>query len=79
VCNDLAKAIALGATILLIVVPNAKVVRAARKRLAKANLGVSEEGMKIFVLSLPHALQRLRNCFPLMTPANVQESNQQKS
>jgi hypothetical protein len=62
VANDLRKAAALGAS-LWIVVPNRRVVRAVRRRLA--DLGVRPTAPWICVLTLGQAMHRLKNCFPL--------------
>ena len=59
--SDLAKAAALGACELWIVVPNPRIARSARQELLQLSSGPGTSGL--FVLSLPQALQRLEGLF----------------
>jgi len=67
IANDLKKAMAANATALWIIVPNVQVRRAVQRQLKRLHLR-SNDG--IFVLSLCQALERIRNCFPLISGAN---------
>lgn len=58
--NDLAKAAALGACELWVVVPNPRVARSVRRKLLQLPI---EPGTGLFILSLPQALQRLEGLF----------------
>lgn len=69
VCWDVHKARAIGAQVLLIVVPTRKVARAARTQLRAA--GLLDGDFVVWILPLGAALQRLRSCFPLFSGANV--------
>ena len=60
--TDVAKAVALSANGLLIVVPNPQVERLVKKRLR--GLACSKK-VKTFVTCLPEATQRLRHYFPM--------------
>ena len=55
--NDLAKAAALGACELWVVVPNPRVVRSVRQKLSRLPIEPGSPGL--FILLLPQALQRL--------------------
>lgn len=62
VLDDVAKAELLNATLLLVVVPTARIAEAARGRIAQADL--TRTSMAIWVLPLGPALERVRRCFP---------------
>jgi hypothetical protein len=72
--NDVKKAAALGAT-LFIVVPNAGVARAVRRRLARLLASYRPCDLPICCLTIGAALQRLRNGSLLMSPSNVSETS----
>ncbi len=59
--KDLAKAAALGAGELWVVVPNPRVARSVRQKLLQLSIG--PETSELFILSLPQALQRLEGLF----------------
>ena len=59
--NDLAKAAALGACELWVVVPNPRIARSVRQKLLQLSFGPGASGL--FILSLPQALQRLEGLF----------------
>jgi len=67
IANDLNKAMALNATALWIVVPNVQVKRAVKRQLNRLHLRSSAG---IFVLTLGQAIDRVRNCFPLISGSN---------
>ena len=69
VCADVEKAREVGAQLLLIVVPTRRVARTAVARLHEAR--VLSGDLAVWVLPLGRALQRLRDCFPLIPGANV--------
>lgn len=69
VVRDLQKAVALHATELWIVVPNARVRGAVTRKLRR--IPEKPEDPTICVLSLGQALQRVRNCFSLFSRANA--------
>ena len=68
--KDLAKAIELRATFLLIVVPDWPMARAVKRRLSRVGHTSSTEGLRSFILPLGPALQWVRNCFPFLTSVN---------
>lgn len=59
---DVAKAVALSADELLIVVPNPQVKRLVKKQLRELN---ASKKMATFVACLPEAIKRLKHYFPL--------------
>lgn len=59
--SDLAKATALGACELWVVVPNPRVARCVRQKLLR--LSIEPGTSRLFILSLPKALQRLEGLF----------------
>ncbi len=71
VVNDVAKATAARADLLLIVTPERRIARAVAKRLDKAGIATADECLEVWVLPLGVALKRLRNRCHLMTPVNV--------
>ncbi len=71
VLNDLDKAAALQASILLIVTPNWLVARAAERRVNRAGNRTCAGSLDLFILPIGHAMQWLRNKFPIMSCLNV--------
>ena len=69
VANDIEKAIAVRAQELWVVVPDAQVARAIRRKLHL--VPIAEGTPKIFVLTLGQAKQRVRNLVPFISGANV--------
>jgi hypothetical protein len=67
VWNDLEKAVAAQATLLMIVVPNANVARRARHRLSHPKAPSVPTSLTVCVLTLGIALQRLRRLLTLMS------------
>ena len=61
ILNDLAKAAALGACELWVVVSNPRVARSFRQKLLQLSIEPGTAGL--FILSLPQALQRLEGIF----------------
>lgn len=78
VCRDVAKAALLKADLLLIVVPNLRVAKAARARLRTCNGPPRPRGLLIWILPLGPALRRLTNKCHLMTRANVSATSIQQ-
>ncbi len=75
VVNDVAKAVAVRATLLLIITPERRIAKAVRRRLNRPNSPGASDELEVWVLPLGQALQRIKNCFPLMTPPNVQATS----
>lgn len=71
--NDLLKATASGAGELWLVVPNSCVARSVRRGLSLWSR--RPRSFALFVLSLPQALQRLRNFSELFSASNVETEN----
>ena len=71
--NDVSKALALRASLLLIVVPNASVAASAKRQLA-AEHDAGPAGLTILVLTLGAALQLLTDKCHLMSALNVAET-----
>ncbi len=65
VLNDRAKALAMQADMLLIVTPTRRVTDAANRRLKKA--GRTEKTIVEWILPVGPALQRIRDCFPILS------------
>jgi len=65
IANDLIKGMAFGCTELWVVVPNARVARAVRRKLLR--LSIRPHGAGVFILTLGQALQRVSKCFPLIS------------
>ena len=61
--NDLQKAVALCADMLLIVVPTARVARAARAKLRRADCKYEGKGLTVLVKTLGQAIQQLNRTF----------------
>lgn len=77
IVRDIEKAVAAGASLLLIVVPSTKVARAARQAARKCCR--SPQTMPVWILPLGGMRQRLRSCFPLIsTTIDLQKSEQQR-
>ena len=75
--NDLEKAAALHASLLLIVVPEPRVARAVRRRVVACDS--EQKRLPIWILPLGPMLQRLAHCFPLISAMNVPESKERKT
>ncbi len=73
--NDVAKAVAVRATLLLIIAPERRIAKAVRRRLNRPNSPGASDELEVWVLPLGQALQRIRNCFPLMTRPNVRATS----
>lgn len=71
VWNDIRKAVALQADLLLIVVPTVRMARRIRRRLQHPRCPAAPENLDIWILPLGPALQRLREMMSLMTRVNV--------
>jgi len=69
IANDLIKGMAFQCTELWVVVPNARVARAVRRKLLR--LSIRPHGAGVFVLTLGQALQRVSKCFPLISGLNT--------
>lgn len=72
--KDLAKAAALNATLLLIVVPNARVARSVRARASTVAVDPAGANIEKWILPLGVALQRLRSSCRFRTDRNVLET-----
>jgi uncharacterized glyoxalase superfamily metalloenzyme YdcJ len=72
--NDLAKAMAQAAC-LWIVVPNARVAESVRRKLSRHE---TQPQPRLFVLSLPQALQRLEAMIELNSGSNVERKRKKK-
>ena len=73
--NDLAKAMAQGAS-LWIIVPNARVADSVRRKLSQH---VTQPQPPLLVLSLPQALQRLEEMIELSSGSNVKMETEKQS
>lgn len=71
--NDIAKAIAMNASELWIVVPEYHAARAVRAVVARH---AARKKLPIRVLTQGQAIQRVKGCFPLISMLNEQEENQ---
>ena len=76
IVNDLAKAEAFRVRELWLVVPNPVVGQAVRRRLQQ--LSTLPGPFRVFVLSLPQALERLANCFALNSWSIVGKERKRK-
>lgn len=74
--NDLAKARALEPCDLWVVVPNPRVGGSVRRKLSRGNF---KSPPRLFVFSLPHALQRLEQLFELISGSNVDSEKKEQS
>ena len=72
--QDVRKSATLGAVMLVIVVPNAGVAKAVRRKLARLRGSDRPPGLLICCLTIGAALQRLRNRSLLMSPSNDSET-----
>ncbi len=70
ITNDLAKALAVEACELWLVVPNPRVARSIRRKLLHQSVVPDVSGL--FVLLLPQALQRLTECSDLISGSNAE-------
>jgi len=67
--GDIAKAAALGADALWVVVPNSRVARAVRRQLLRIKNGAARPAVSVHTLG--QARQRVRSCFSLNSGANA--------
>ena len=76
IANDLAKAMALDANELWLVVPNPRVARSIRRKLSQMLIVPRIPGL--FILLLPQALQRLEYLFELNSFPNAETEKKRK-